>query len=54
MKDLSSLEDLGQTIQNLQADLLTYLFKEHKQIYHLQNLLQMNKIDRENRYQYMC
>ena len=28
--------------------------KEQKQIYRLQNLLRMSKIDRENRYQYMC
>ena len=53
MKDLSFLEDLGQTILSPPVDLLNYLFKEQKQIYRLQNLLRMSKIDRENRYQYM-
>ena len=54
MKDLSFLEDLGQTILSPPVDLLNYLFKEQKQIYRLQNLLRMSKTDRGNRYQYMC
>ena len=54
MKDLSFLEDLGRTILSPPVDLLNYLFKEQKQIYRLQNLLRMSKIDRGNRYQYMC